>query len=172
MINTQNHLGKRALTGAGQKGSHLLQLSISPSIRRTYNQYRAGNTRSSTLSSIHLPQIHCRLPLGVVLTSWTFSLSELTMMLSLKGLHSACLASLVVGYGLMLFNHPLLEIINRLVLCTSKEMPQRRLQVTAPNQLCSHLSQMPEMLTKEGHTTKGESLTPLVSFGCVFFCHI
>lgn len=46
---------------------------------------------------------------------------------------SACLASLTLGYKLMFLNHSLLEIINRLVLCTIKRTPRRLLQVTASN---------------------------------------
>lgn len=71
--------------------------------------------------------------MGVLLSSWIFSPLEERRMLEPKGPRSACLASLAVGYELMLFNHSLLEIINRLVLCTIKQMPQRLLQVIAPN---------------------------------------
>lgn len=71
--------------------------------------------------------------MGVLLSSRIFSPLEQRMMLKPKGPRSACLALLAVGYELMLFNHSLLEIINRLVLCTIKQVPQRLLQVTAPN---------------------------------------
>lgn len=70
---------------------------------------------------------------GVLLSSGIFSPLEERRMFESKGPHSACLASLAVGYELMLFNHSLLEIINRLVLCTIKQMPRRLLQVTASN---------------------------------------
>lgn len=137
MIDTQNQVEGGPLTCAGSEGSHLLQLSSSPSVCWTYNHYMAG------INYIILNSLACKSSvflkytagslMGVLLSSWIFSPLEERRMLEPKGPRSACLASLAVGYELMLFNHSLLEIINRLVLCTIKQMPQRLLQVTAPN---------------------------------------